>query len=317
MRLIPPIQTEDEGATGAKAELITANSTIPEPDPDDPAEASAAIYDAGDAPWSEGDRVIEDHVLYECTAASTSEQPSVSVNTAAPDWVAVGPSNQWRCLTLTSAVTDQSRYEDEIVYTIDVNETIDRVALHNVNAANVNVKFYDPDSNLVYDESTTTSSLDGIDDEFDWYFSPPVRITKLANFHIPPYASGRLVVTLTDTGSDVGIGKIVFGYSYDMGTTLSPVRANSIDLGRTSRNAYGTTTLSPGRVIFQTSFDAMVPSSRTEEVKNIVRDLGGLPCTVLGEEDIDFTIVFGRVLDYQVTRNAWPYSEATLKTEEF
>lgn len=317
MRLIPPIQTEDEGATDAMAELITASSTIPEPDPDDPAEVDADLYDPGDAPWTLGDRVIESHVLYECTAASTSEQPSVSVTTATPDWAVIGPSNQWKALTLTTAVTDQSTYDDEIVYTIDVNETIDRVALHNVMAATVNVKYYDPDDNLVYDSTESTASLFGIDDEYDWCFKPPVRTTKLANFQIPAYPSGQLVVTLTDTGNLVGIGKIVFGYSEDMGRTLSPVRSNSIDLGRTSRNAYGTTILAPGRVIFQKSFDSVVESSRAGELELVIKNLSGLPCTVLGEEDIDFTIVFGRVLDYQITRNAWPLSEATLKTEEF
>lgn len=315
MIIIPAIQVEDESTPDALAELILAESNIPEPDPDDPEEASATMWSAGS--YDLDDRVIEDHMLYISVTNSNNDQPSVGVNKSPQTWVLIGPSNQWRALMLTTSVDVRSAYEGLVKYTFQVNTIIDRLALFNVRGESVNVKFYGPNDTLVYDETATTASLDGIDDPYDWCFKPPQRSTKFSGFEIPVYDTGTLEVNIIgDYYERVGVGKIVFGYGEDFGTTLSPVRSSSIDLGRTRRNDYGNTILSPGRVIFKKDFDCIVDSARAAELEEMVKSFRGLPVGIIGEPDEPFTQIYGRVLDYSITFNSYPKSQTTLNTEE-
>ena len=118
-----------------------------------------------------GDRVIvpATHDVWESLAASNvGHTPATSPTW----WVRVGPTN--RMAMFDTSVSSQTTKSGGIDVTVAPGETVDTLALLNVNAATIRVRMTDPTDGVVYDQ--TTNMIAPISDP-SWYmwFSSRLR----------------------------------------------------------------------------------------------------------------------------------------------
>jgi hypothetical protein len=313
-----PADVRPLGTSMVYSNIPVPDTTFTDPDGDGIGEAGATIYDAGNAPYDDLDRVIQGRFLYESNTGNNNDAPDIGVNKSPATWSRVSATNRYRPFDFEASVDVKSRREDYIEYIISAVNSFDFVALYGLLGSDVFIETMDSTGRALLTVNEPLISNEGINDFFDWCFRPRITKSTVTTGDAEPAFGGFLRILVTSGETEAAqLGKVVFGFSELIGEALSPAKASLIDLSRTRRNEFGNLVLNPGRQIFSTSIDVRIESDRAAEVKRIVSNLRGAPAAVVGEPNIEFVIVYGRVTDLRFVFNSYPDSEAVLEVEDF
>lgn len=263
------------------------------------AETEYGDYAAGTT-YVLGDRVIvpATHDVWESLAASnTGNTPATSPTW----WVRVGPTN--RMAMVDASVSSQTTRSGGIDVTVTPGETVDTLALLNVNAATIRVRMTDPTDGVVYDQ--TTNMIAPISDSswYTWFFEPIARKDFLLAT-LPPYGSAAVRVELNDTAT-AACGVMALGLARKIGEgTLAGARTSIEDYSGKEKDTWGQYQLIERGYSNKASISTIILNNNVDPVSKMLKTRRAKPTLCIASDQYSNLVLFGLV-SFEITI---PYS---------
>lgn len=274
------------------------------------AETEYGNYAAGTA-YAAGDRVIvpATHDVWESLAnANTGNTPATSPTW----WVRVGPTN--RMSMVDTSVSTQTTRAGGIDVTVTPGETVDMLALLNINAASVRVRMTDPTDGVVYDHTSDMIAPLSESEYFAWFFEPITRIDYLVAT-LPAYGSAAVRVELIDTGT-AACGVMALGLSRKIGEgTLAGARTGITDYSGKVRDTWGQYQIVERGYSNRASISTVVKSNMVDPVKKLLASRRARPTLCIASEQYSSLVLFG-LISFDVTIPYPTYAMCDLEIEE-
>lgn len=244
MKFIDPVRVTDAVLT-----------TPPLAETDYPAWVAATNY-------AIGDRVIRTsvHRVYEALVAG--------VHAGAPEvtparWLEVKPTNAWAMFddkvgTVTTAPGNT------MSWVLTPGAPVDHLSLLDVSAATARAVMTVSGA-PVYDTTISMEAAETVGDAWEYCFSPILRRSIAMFDDLPPYATGVLTVTLTDT-APVSCGTCIVGQSFVIGESEFGARAGITDFSRKERDQFGAVSVVERAYAKRTSQTVAIDAGRFDEV---------------------------------------------------
>ena len=273
------------------------------------AETDYGNYAAGTT-YALGDRVIvpATHDVWESLAASnTGNTPATSPTW----WVRVGPTN--RMAMFDTSVSSQTTKSGGIDVTVTPGETVDTLALLNVNAATIRVRMTDPTDGVVYDQ--TTSMIAPISDTswYMWFFEPIARRDFLVAI-MPPYGSASVRVELNDTGT-AACGVMAMGLARKIGEgTLAGARASIEDYSGKEKDTWGQYQLIERGYSNKASISTIILNNNVDPVSKMLKTLRAKPTLCIASDQYSNLVLFG-LISFDITIPYATHSVCNLEIE--
>lgn len=254
LRLLQPIAVTDA--------LLTSSNVA---ETDYPEWAAGSTY-------ALGARVIKAavHRVYESvTAANVGNDPAASAN-----WIDIGPTNRWAMFD--QALGTATTAPGTITVTIDPGETVDGVALLDVEAATVRVEA------AGYDRTQAVASQPGM-------------VTFL---DIPP-TDGTVTVTITGIG-DVSVGTMLIGRVVGLGTTEASPTAAITDYSRKETDDFGEVTVVERAWAKRMTVNALLRTDAVDLVAGRIAAVRARPSLWIGGEGLESVTIYGFFKDFSI-----------------
>lgn len=228
-------------------------------------------------------------------------------------WIPLGPTNRWAMFD--TVIQTQTTAADEIAVELALSGRIDTVALQNVAGASVQVVMTDPVAGVVYDETYSLISTQGIVDAFTYCFEPIVRLRDLTLLDLPPYGGATLEVTLAEAGQDVACGLLLVGLSRELGGTLYGATAGIRDYTTKATDEFGRISVVERAYSKRASFQLIVLNELVDSFQNLLADYRAVPTLYVGDGRFGSLAVFGFYREFNVEIAYPDRSLATLDIE--
>lgn len=232
------------------------------------AEDEYPLWDAGTT-WADGDRVIDEHYVYESAAAGNLNHKPSTDTSDPPYWVMVQPTNLWACLdnsTLTATTALQT-----MTYVIKPGR-IDTIALDGVRASSVYVKRESPVEGVIYEQTHRLPDRERASNWYNYFFAPIERDTLLEISGLPRFGEAETTVTLNVAAGAVALGSLLFGNRYDLGEVIYAPSVGIIDYTSRETNQYGVTTIVPGESSNSISLQMEIANEAADTILRLVQN---------------------------------------------
>lgn len=257
------------------------------------------------------------HNEYECLINNTGQDPSTNPvdGSGNPYWLDLGAENEWKMFDEKGQ--NASTNPDSIVVSITPGTNINSVALINFSALTANITVNSPSGGgEVYNEDIETIDIDNITDYYEWRFDVHQRIDKGVVVDLPPYFDATITVTLTDTGSTVSLGELVFGDGRVLGRTTYGTSLDGDDFSIAETDLFGNTFLQVGKFIDTIDYSVAVPANKTFALKTTLKAIRAKPTVYIGSVDKPETIIYGFWEEQRPTMTSPGLTELSLTVQE-
>lgn len=273
--------------------LISSNATEP-----NPAWSSATNY-ALDAVVSYNYRLYRSLV-----ANNLNKVPSTSII----EWVDIGPTNIYAMFDseINTATTKTSPLTVTIAPGI-----VNSLGLFGLIGESVTITMTNGAGGAtVYNK---TISLNGtvIADWYQYFYEPTLQLSELVVTDIPPYANGRITISITSATSSVAVGILSVGTVYDLGATQFNPEVGIIDYSKKETDANGKTSFVKKAFSKRMQATMMLDNGQLNKVSAILNDLRATPCIWIGSDDPTYNVllIYGFYRDFSITI---PYAAKSL-----
>jgi hypothetical protein len=239
------------------------------------------------------------------------KDPTLPANAAY--WTRVGPTNRWAMFDQLS--NTDSEYADVVATNIDLSERIDSLGLLNISASKARVIVTDATDGVVYDQTYSLVSTDGIDDAWAYCFEPIERDGELILEDLPPYYGSNLQIILAGIGETVSCGMCIPGLSYTLGGTQYGARVGIQDYSVKSTDEFGNIEITARSYAKRGSFSMRFPKGRTDSVVKNLTEYRTTPALWVGHADYGSTAIFGFYKDFNVLIDKLSHSLCEIEIE--
>jgi hypothetical protein len=274
------------------------------------AETEYGNYAAGTT-YALGNRVIvpATHDVWESLAnANLGNTPATSPTW----WVRVGPTN--RMSMFDTSVSSQTTRSGGIDVTVAPGETVDTLALLNVNAATIRVRMTDPTDGVVYDQ--TTNMIAPISDSswYMWFFEPIARKDFLLAT-LPPYGSAAVRVELNDTAT-AACGVMALGLARKIGEgTLAGARTSIEDYSGKEKDTWGQYQLIERGYSNKASISTIILNNNVDPVSKMLKTRRAKPTLCIASDQYSNLVLFG-LISFDITIQYAVHSMCNLEIED-
>lgn len=242
--------------------------------------------------------VISDtqHKVYQSLIANNVGNPV----TDATKWLDIGNTNRWKMHD--GSVQSQTVNPAAIHHQYKVEGLCDTVVLLNVNAASVQVRMFDAVDGIVYDNNISLSSIAGVDNWYDYFFSPiTVLSTDAIISGLPPYANSIIEIIVSSPISDAAVGALLLGQSIDIGQTQYGAKVGITDYSVKTQDSFGNYSITkrPYRKIGD--FQVMVDNNFIDRLQIMLAQYRAQPVLYIGTESYGSNIIYGFYRDFDIT----------------
>ncbi len=293
MRIIRPVDVTP---------AILASSNVPE---DDYPAWTAGTY-------TQGDRRIYQHRIYEVLAETTTDSPAAGVTKSPPTWLDVGATNRWRMFDdKVGSLTEQA---GSIAVELQPGAVINSVALFNLLGRSATVTLTDPVDGIVYQR--TVSLVDaGVSDWYEWFFAPIGRQTDFVLLDLPAYGTAVLSVTIDNASDTAAVGHLVMGRQAELGVAVYGSGVGITDYSRKETDAFGNSVVVERSFSKRAEFDVVVETPQIGRVQRLLASLRAQPVVWIGAEGYESTFLFGYYRDFQISISGPSVSDASITVE--
>ena len=243
--------------------------------------------------YAVGSRVIRAslHAIYQCKVAVSSSTPPES---DPANWDRFGPTGRWAMFDRATGTSTKAISTMTVV--VDPG-LVDSLALLDVDGNSVTVQMH-VGADLVFSRTISLNTGVGVVDAYTYCFSPVIMKRTVVISDLPPYASGRVTITVSGSGQ-VGIGTAAFGQAFYVGEALYGASLGIIDYSSKSTDQFGVTTVVERDAANRMTVPFVMESWRGDEVMRRLKAVRATPVVVVGSERFDSTVVYGLVSDAQ------------------
>jgi len=267
MKIIGPVAVND-------TELYHSNV----PEDDYPAWMLATEYDLDD-------RVLvidaDIHRVYQSLQNGNVGHPPLA-DVDGEWWVLVGNDNRWKMFD--GYVSSQTVMPEQLSVVLEIAPIIDSVCLLNIDAQSAVVTVTAPVDGLVYERELDLVSDSGVDDYFEYWFSPVERITDIALTDIPLYSEVVITVDLYNELGDVKCGALFVGQSRDIGSTQYGFELGRTDYSAVTTNDFGDTFITKRGNARNVNLPVKVSNTFLASVDRLLSEYLSIPAVYVGSD---------------------------------
>mgnify|MGYP006935473875 CR=1 FL=1 len=276
-------------------------------------EADATEYSSAHHPYNIGATVmvtttangasVATHKIYTSTASSNSADPTLRTTYVSGDedvfwWTEVGSTNRFKMFD--GVVQSQTVFAGGIEVELTPTTYTPALALINVNAASVDVVVDSTADGEVYNESYSLVSDSGIDDWYEYFFTPIERISELVLTDLPSYLDATITVSINDATS-AACGELIVGTMFTIGQSLHGANLGIIDYSvKTTNEITGNVTVQSGPYARRAQVDVMCDTARTPAISNYLASIRQQPVVWVPDVGNAATITYGFFKEFNV-----------------
>ena len=250
------------------------------------------------------------HKVYESlTDSNVGNNPTTST----ANWAYVGPTNPWKMLD--RSVTTQTENPESIEVEVRVRGRALAIAILNASAKEAKVEILDALEGIVYDKTYSMVSLSGVDDWYDYFFEPVVRLQDLVITDLPSYGSPIVRITLNDPNEIVKCGALVLGPIQNFGLTQYGVEVGIRDFSRKEQDDYGNYTIIERAFSKRATYPLYLQKSNVDNFQQLLASLRATPVVYIGANEYASTAVYGFYVDFKIEIAYIEYSVCTIEVE--
>lgn len=292
MKLIKPITYSD-------TQLISTNAT-----------ESVAAYAAGTT-YAVGAYVQYSPRIYQSLVASNvGNQPDISPT----KWLDTGPDNKHGMFD--TQVSTQTTMPTTITVQVKPGAAFNSLGLLNISGNSLVVTMLDTiGGTSVY---SNTVSLDNtiILDWYMYFFEPYNFKTDVVLTDLPPYPNGAITATLTSTSTAL-IGSMVYGTTYDIGSTQYGATVGIRDYSTKTTDTFGNTTFVKRAYSKRMEAGVFVKTENLTFNYNLLASIRATPVVWIGSDvtTMQPLVMFGYYRDFTVNIQYPSYALCNLSIE--
>jgi hypothetical protein len=241
-----------------------------------------------------GDTSATAHNLYVSLKDSNSNKPLSNTEW----WLPAGSTNRWRMFD--ELVGSQTIDASSITVVISPKKRVTALAFFNIDAAEMRVTQTDPVDGVVYDETISLISSNGINNLWQWAFADIERVRQKVLLDLKPYSGAQITITLSNPGNTVKCGALVIGRARSYGETLAGLRVGSTDYSRKDRDAFGNAIIVKRPFSRRNSVEVLVEKSLVDGLVELLDDFRATPIVFIGSNEYGATIIYGFYKTYEV-----------------
>lgn len=259
------------------------------------------------------------HTVYICVLGHTSDadnRPSVDVNLdtgLGTYWTRQSATNTWAMFT--DQISDQTEKATSIVVTITPTEVTNSIAFFNVAGTEITVEVDDPTDGVVYDTTVNLQDSAGINNWYDYYFSPIIQKAEVALLDLPPYSGAAINITISAPAGTAKCGLVVIGYQKLLGVSNHGTSVSNIDYSKKDLDTFGRPVIIQRNYSKRADYDVTVQTSRIGYVQRTLGNLRTTPVVWVGDANDEATIIYGYYRDFSILYNNVNTSPATIEVE--
>lgn len=272
------------------------------------------------SPWDEGyiysigqrAHIIKPdvHKVYESlTEGNVGHDPE----TSPAFWAYVSPTNPWKMLD--RSVTTQTENPDSIQVEVRSRGRALAISILNASAKEVKVEMLDAIDGVVHDKTYSMVSPSGVDDWYDYFFEPVVRLQDLVITDLPSYASPVVRVTLNGEDEIVKCGAMIVGPILDFGSTQYGVEVGIRDFSKKEQDDFGNYTIIERAFSKRATYPLFLQKSKVDNFQQLLASLRATPVVYIGADEYSSTAVYGFYVDFKIEIAYIEYSVCTIEVE--
>ena len=295
MRVIKSVVTTD---------AILTSSNIPEDEY--PAWVSGTSYTALD-------KVIYEHKIYERIVTGTG---TTTPELDQANWLDVGYTNRYRMFD--NIISSVSSRTGGIEFTLKPNQTVNGIALLNVNASTVRVVMTDPVEGVVYDRTKELRISTNVVDYYTYFFAPLMDLGDIDSaifLDLPNKPTATITVYVSSGVGLVEVGEVVYGVQSIVGRTNYGTAIGITSYSRKDTDEFGKVTVVKRKNSKYADYDIDIDNTNLAFVQRLFQDIDSVPCVFIGNPEMEELIVYGFYKDFKATISFPTVSKCTLRVE--
>lgn len=277
---------------------------------DAPVWSSTVTYDKGDLAAETGCGAI----VYESLVNSNLNNP---LETSPLEWLPIGASNYFAMFDDKNGTQTESL--DSIDVVVDFTDTINSVALINIQATTARFQAWRADQNYLTDTPVMDYEVPlrdyGVSSWYEYYTYQVKQKRNYVNFDLPTFIGGTGRLTLDQLGQVVKIGSLLYGNTVIVGDTVYGLNAGIKDYSTKETDVFGNYTIVEREFRDTVSAQVIVEESRTQIIKDLLADNRARPLLFTGDEAKDLSIIYGFYTRFNINMESPAYSKLDLTIE--
>ncbi|MFP3849134.1 hypothetical protein [Pseudomonas sp. W5-01] len=259
-----------------------------------------------------GDRVMLDHRNYEALMGNANTNP-VSKVTSPATWLDLGATNRWKLFD--DKVGTVTTNPETISLKIVPGRAVDAMAFFGLDAASIYVRAIDPYQGIIFESQVSPVSTDGIDDWYDYFFSPVELNEDFVLLDVPVGSYGSIDIVISKPGGIASVGALIMGKMAELGETLYGTSVGITDYSRKDRDDFGNFTVVERGYSKRAEFDLMVPTSRVSATQRTLAKYRAKPLVWIGEATYQSTIIYGYYREFNLVISGPTVSDCSISVE--
>lgn len=258
-----------------------------------------------------GQRVIllSTHKVYECIQAGTGKSP----DTETAYWSEVGPTNRWKLFDLSN--TTQTLKSGSMYYELKTGSMVNGLAVLNLTGAqSIRVRVTDPVFGVVYDKSTSLTSIPPESGWYAWFFSERIEQVQHIALDLPSYPSATVRVDLAGT-SALAVGVLMVGQQRIISDDVKfGTRIGIRDYSRKEKNEWGDITLVERAYSKTRSFAVMIPKGDVDRVELLLASMRAKGCLYV-DDSLSNMAIYGFPSNFEIVIAYAKFSDCSIDIE--
>lgn len=249
-----------------------------------------------------GNRVNIGQYDYEALVANTNRNPETDTVTPAA-WLNLGPSNRWAMFNKRIGKTWQVGTTTTNPNTIDITfvpgRAINSIGLVGVVADKVTVQMI-VGGIVVYTRDLVMSSKTAMD-WYEYYYGDFVTRDNLAYTDLPSYSNASIRVLVDNTGETAEVGMMILGQQSTIGWAIWGTGIGLENYSLSDVDDFGNITQIERGARDTIDFSCRNYKNQVANIKRILKPMKDKAAMYIGSEDIDATIIIGKLEDFNLT----------------
>lgn len=262
--------------------------------------------------YAVGTVVMLEHRNYEALVANTNKNPTGAA-TDPPTWLDLGPTNRWRMFD--DKIGTVTTNPGSIALTIAPGRAVDSLAFFGLDAASIFVRVVDPYQGIVYESVVSPVSTDGINDWYDYFFSPVEVNEDFVLLGLPAGSYGSIEIKIEKPGGITKVGALILGKAAVLGEALYGTSVGITDYSRKERDTFGNMIIVERGYSKRAEFDVIVQTSMVSQVQRLLSKYRAKPLVWIGEASFQSTILYGYYKEFNLVISGPTASDCSISVE--
>lgn len=267
---------------------------------------------SGSTAYAKAARVILSSRVYEALIANTNVNPSSTATTPAT-WLDLGVTNRWKMFD--DKMSSYTENPESIVVQVTPGKPVGAMAFFGVDAAIAYLKVIDPYEGIIFESQISTVSTDGVNDWYDYFFSPVETTEDFVVADVPAGSHSTLEIRLEKPGGIARVAAVIMGQVAELGIALYGTSIGIIDYSKKEVDEFGNYEIIERGFSKRVEFDVEVDTKRLSSVQRKLAKYRARPLVWIGEPSYESTVVYGYYRDFNLVIADPMFSTGTITVE--